>query len=85
MKILSFSNPVWINAEHTAFMCDTKTDTFGDIPFTCVEHERTIYSYVDDLWQMVVEDPSVEIAPFVEPPPVQTATLSSGSIPGSVL
>ena len=85
MKILNFSNPVWVNAEHIAFMCDIKTDTLGDIPFTCSEHERSIYPYVDDLWKKVVEDSSVEIAPFVEPPPEQTATPSSGQIPGSVL
>jgi hypothetical protein len=34
---------------------------------------------------MVVEDPSVEIAPFVEPPPIPAATPPSGNVPSSVL
>jgi hypothetical protein len=85
MNILNFSNPAWANAENTVFMCEILTDTLGNIPFTCAEHERNVYPYVDALWKMVVEDPSVEIAPFVEPPPPSTATLSSGEIPTEVL
>jgi hypothetical protein len=85
MKIISFNSPIWVNAEQTAFNCNVLTQEFGEIPFTCASFEREVLPYVDALWGMVVEDPSVEIAPFVEPPPIPAATPPSGSIPGNVL
>ena len=86
----SVKNPRWVNAEQTMIDCDITTSKFGNevLPFTASsndpeEHGRAVFA---DLVSGVYG----EIAAFVPPPEPEpiaqnTATSSSGEIPGSVL
>lgn len=82
--LTSLRNPRWANAEQTMIDCEITTSQFVDevLPFTASMTD--VESHGRGIFADIVAGKYGEIGEYV-PPPVTTATPSSGEIPGSVL
>jgi hypothetical protein len=86
-QLTSLTNPRWADEANTMIDCEITTSQFGDevLPFTASAND--VESHGREIFADIVAGNYGEIGAYVPPPPLpeNTATPSSGEIPGSVL
>lgn len=83
----SVSNPRWANAEQTMIDCEITTSQFGDEVLLFTAMANDVEAHGRGIFADIVAGVYGEIGAYVPPPEPEnnTATPSSGEIPGSVL
>jgi hypothetical protein len=85
--LTSLKNPCWANAERTAINCEITTSQFGDEVLFFTASPNDIEAHGRAIYADIIAGTYGEIVDYVPQPEVQnpTATLSSGTIQGSIL